>query len=42
MVPHGSNESVLLLQEKFEVTNLNMKSGMSLKIKGKIHNDVNQ
>uniref|UniRef100_A0A8L2Q5R2 Galectin n=2 Tax=Rattus norvegicus TaxID=10116 RepID=A0A8L2Q5R2_RAT len=25
----------------FLVTNLNMKSGMSLKIKGKIHNDVN-
>ncbi|EDM15846.1 lectin, galactoside-binding, soluble 2, isoform CRA_a [Rattus norvegicus] len=29
------------MSEKFEVTNLNMKSGMSLKIKGKIHNDVN-
>ncbi|GAB1299563.1 Galectin-2 [Apodemus speciosus] len=26
--------------ETFEVTNLNMKSGMSLKIKGKIHNNV--
>lgn len=31
-----------MLQEKFEVTNLNMKSGMSLKIKGKIHSNVNQ
>ncbi|OBS69431.1 hypothetical protein A6R68_02049, partial [Neotoma lepida] len=28
--------------EKFEVTNLNMKSGMSLKIKGKIHKDVDR
>lgn len=34
--------SVLLLQEKFEVTNLDMKSGMTLKIKGKIHKDVNR
>ncbi|XP_038199419.1 galectin-2 [Arvicola amphibius] len=29
------------MSEKFEITNLNMKSGMTLKIKGKIHKDVN-
>ncbi|XP_028645744.1 galectin-2 [Grammomys surdaster] len=29
------------MSEKFEITNLNLKSGVSLKIKGKIHNDVN-
>ncbi|XP_031215297.1 galectin-2 [Mastomys coucha] len=29
-------------REKFEITNLNMKSGMSLKIKGKIHNNVDR
>lgn len=34
-------ETTTSAKEKFEVTNLNMKSGMSLKIKGKIHNDVN-
>lgn len=27
--------------EKFEITNLDMKPGMTLKIKGKIHKDVN-
>lgn len=37
-----SNKRVLLLQEKFEVKDLNMKPGMSLKIKGKIHNDVDR
>lgn len=37
-----SNKCVLLLQEKFEVKDLNMKPGMSLKIKGKIHNDVDR
>ncbi|XP_059103994.1 galectin-2 [Peromyscus eremicus] len=29
-------------REKFEVTNLDMKSGMSLKIKGKIHENVDR
>nr|XP_015853288.2 galectin-2 [Peromyscus maniculatus bairdii] len=33
---------LVTMSEKFEVTNLNMKLGMSLKIKGKIHENVDR
>ncbi|XP_036063485.1 galectin-2 [Onychomys torridus] len=40
--PHSTNKEPGTKGEKFEVTNLNMKSGMSLKIKGKIQENVDR
>ncbi|KAL6039473.1 hypothetical protein STEG23_034289 [Scotinomys teguina] len=40
--PHSTNKEPRPRREKFEITNLNMKSGMSLKIKGKIHEHVDR